>query len=548
LKRFLLPFHKEKTLDEIVALFEANPDGIANKYVGRIREEVERAYEKIDVHLDSLPVVVIAKGQIPRMLSESANALKKQGVPLYARGGFVVMPRTEEFDAADDRKTGATVLSRQDVHSLRCEMAHVAMFVEYKLIEGVPTPEYTDPPAQIANMMLSPTQRFTVPTISGVTAVPLIHEDGTVFGGDKEAYDKRSGMYYVPTVTLPVLAAKPTKEEAREALELLKLLLNEFPFVSDLDRSVALAGMFTATVRCSIPTAPMVLIRAHSAGTGKSYLVDLFSMLVTGDIAPVITVPTNPEELEKRLGAMILSGVPIIALDNATWDLAGDLLCQVTERARMRVRILGKSETPEFDIRTAVYATGNNVGVASDMTRRTLFCNLDAKVERPEECIFNGNPVAQVKAARGDYIGAIFTIIRAYLAAGAPGVVPLASYATWSKMVRGPLMWLGEPDPVKSMEEARDEDPVRRRIAEFFDSELMALDARYTTKQIAEMATGRNDEVEDTLKPVGGENGVINNVALGLWLKSITGRIVNGRQLLKDSTDKQRPRWVLVKA
>jgi putative DNA primase/helicase len=112
--------------------------------------------------------------------------------------------------------------------------------------------------------------------------------------------------------------------------------------------------------------------------------------------------------------------------------------------------------------------------------------------------------------------------------------------------VQCPLVWLGEADPVKSMEEARDEDPVRRRIAEFFDSDILALNASYTTRQIAELATGRDDEVEDLLKQVGGENGTINNVALGKWLKGITGKIVNGRQLLRDTSDKARPKWALV--
>jgi hypothetical protein len=36
-------------------------------------------------------------------------------------------------------------------------------------------------------------------------------------------------------------------------------------------------------------------------------------------------------------------------------------------------------------------------------------------------------------------------------------------------MVRSPLVWLEEPDPVSSMETARDEDPELSDIREFFD-------------------------------------------------------------------------------
>jgi putative DNA primase/helicase len=118
--------------------------------------------------------------------------------------------------------------------------------------------------------------------------------------------------------------------------------------VDKLDFSVALAGAFTALVRGSMPTAPMFLIRAHVRGTGKSYLIDLFSTLATGDVAPVIGVPKSEEEFEKRLGALLMAGVPVIALDNIVDDLGGPSLCQVTERPRVRFRVLGKSEHTEW--------------------------------------------------------------------------------------------------------------------------------------------------------------------------------------------------------
>jgi len=39
-----------------------------------------------------------------------------------------------------------------------------------------------------------------------------------------------------------------------------------------LNRSVAPSGLLTPLVRGSLPTAPLHLIRAHAAGTGKSHL------------------------------------------------------------------------------------------------------------------------------------------------------------------------------------------------------------------------------------------------------------------------------------
>ena len=66
----------------------------------------------------------------------------------------------------------------------------------------------------------------------------------------------------------------------------------------------------------------------------------------------------------------------------------------------------------------------------------------------------------EILADRGAYIAAALTICRAYRAAGRPGLLPqLASYGEWSDTVRSALVWLGEADPVKSMDTSKAEDP-----------------------------------------------------------------------------------------
>ena len=173
------------------------------------------------------------------------------------------------------------------------------------------------------------------------------------------------------------------------------------------------------------------------AGTGKSYLVDTAAMIATGRLCPVITALKSVEETEKRLGAIILSGIPMISLDNCTHDLGGEFLCQIAERPVVKVRILGRSETPDCEIHTAMFATGNNITFKGDMVRRGLVCNLETLDERPELRRFNRNTLRQAAANRATYVAAGLTIMRAYLATGAPEVCgPFGSYAEWSTMVR----------------------------------------------------------------------------------------------------------------
>jgi putative DNA primase/helicase len=234
------------------------------------------------------------------------------------------------------------------------------------------------------------------------------------------------------------------------------------------------------------------LIAADTPGTGKSYLVDVIATIATGRLCPVITAGKNAEETEKRIGSVLLSGIPIVSLDNCVHDLGGELLCQLSERPVIKIRILGRSEMPDCECRTAVFATGNNIEFRGDMVRRGLVCNLETLMERPELREFQRDALDQAFANRADYVAAGLTIIRAYLTAGAPRVCkPIGSYAAWSTMVRSPLIWLGELDPVASMDTIRAEDPELADIREFFGLWIdydLGLDTPYTAARIIEIA------------------------------------------------------------
>jgi hypothetical protein len=341
---------------------------------------------------------------------------------------------------------------------------------------------------------------------------------------------------------LPTIPERPTREQAETALATLKTLFVEFSFQrKELDRSIAISGLLTALLRGSLPTAPIYLVVADTPGTGKSYLVDVIAMIADGRLCPVITASKSAEETEKRLGSVLLSGIPIVSLDNCTHDLGGELLCQLTERPIVKIRILGRSEMPSCECHTALFATGNNISFRGDMVRRGLVCKLEALDERPELRSFKCDALEIAAANRGSYIAATLTIVRAYFAAGAPRVCgPLGSYAGWSRMVRSPLVWLGEPDPIKSMEDLREEDYELANIREFFELWLayeLDLGRDYTIAQIIEAACPPhtpNNYAPQTFKQlllrVAAAKDAPDTVSperLGWWLRRISGRIVN---------------------
>jgi hypothetical protein len=398
----------------------------------------------------------------------------------------------------------------------------------------------TDPPLRHVRVILASERRWRFPHVSGVITTPTLRPDGSLLADP--GYDPETELYLSPGFQIPPIPEHPTKDQALAALRLLIDLLSEFSFKriggeheKRLNRSVALSGLLTPLIRGSLPTAPMHLIAAHMAGTGKSYLVDTAAMIATGRLCPVITALKSVEETEKRLGAIILSGIPMVSLDNCTHDLGGELLCQIAERPVIKVRILGYSETPDCEVRTAMYATGNNVTFTKDMIRRGLVSHLETLDERPELRRFNRNTLRQAAANRATYVAAGLTVMRAYLAAGTPEVCgPFASYAEWSTMVRSPLVWLGEPDPVASVDTTQAEDPELadlRELCEWWLGELK-LDEGYLSARLVEIAHeaphGFNpNPLKDLLLRIASDkDGNISPKRLGEWLRHNSGRVV----------------------
>jgi hypothetical protein len=460
-------------IDAIVALFEKYPTGVAAKYYPkRVRKEVERSYAKIlkstaapgavasgtsgtasgaapgatpgaapgaapatapTPHI--LPTIRLVEGQLPRIVKDIERALLAAGAPVFSRAGSLVEPVSEMAMASGGRRTMTAKLRPLDTDALIELVAEAALFQRFNRKRN--TWIDADPPLQMLRTVLAREGRWIFPRVSGVITTPTLRFDGSLLA--TSGYDCASELYLMPGMQVPAVPDNPTREQAQASLKILVDVFSEFSFKNlKLDRSVALAGLLTTVVRGSIPTSPMILVRADTPGVGKSYLVDLIAMAATGRLCPVITSSKNIEETEKRIGAVLLSGASIMSVDNCVHDLEGQLLCQLTERPVVKVRILGRSEMPECECHTTVFATGNNIGFCGDMVRRGLVCNLEALDERPELRAFKRDAHEVIAAGRGVYIAAALTIVRAYLTARAPQVARL-DRRTSSGVERYPL-------------------------------------------------------------------------------------------------------------
>ncbi|MEI8395377.1 MAG: DUF6371 domain-containing protein [Rhodospirillaceae bacterium] len=494
------------------------------------------------------PVIRIEAGKLSEIVDVAEQVLLAAGVGFYQRGGQIVrivlcpVKVSNGFDVLMPRLVAVSATHLVEV---------LTQIIAWERFDGrVKDWILTDAPLKVALTYLA-REKWILPVLTGLISAPTLRPDGTVL--EHSGYDRSTGLLLdTEGVEFSALLSRPSEKQGRAALEVLKSLIATFPFVSGADRSVALSAILTAAIRTALPTAPLHAFSAPVAGSGKSLIVDLVCLIVTGRPCPVIAQGKTDEELEKRLGSALIAGDVVLSIDNCEIPLGGDLLCQCLTQAFVKVRLLGQSRLIDVPTGMAMFATGNNLVLLGDMTRRTLLCSLDPGVERPEAREFSVDPLALVRDDRKRFLRAALTVLRAYHVAGRPRqVAPLGSFSEWSDWVRSALLWFGESDPVATIEVARAADPRRDALATVLEQWFGVIGSRRATvREVIDFATAPSSTVglpgssaysrpdfREALLVVAGDAGAVNSRRLGKWISANKLRVVNSLRLVSDAPD-----------
>src|SRR5262249_2841182 len=128
-------------------------------------------------------------------------------------------------------------------------------------------------------------------------------------------------------------------------------------------------------------------------------------------------------------------------------------------------RLLGQSRHIEVPINAAIFATGNNLTMGGDLTRRVLLCSIDPQCERPELRQFDTDVIETILANRSALVTAVLTVLRAWHVSGDYiEMGPFGSFGNWCRRIRAPLLWLGRTDPCDTIWKIRDKDPKRTSL------------------------------------------------------------------------------------
>jgi putative DNA primase/helicase len=221
----------------------------------------------------------------------------------------------------------------------------------------------------------------------------------------------------------------------------------------------------------------------------------------------------------------------------------------------MQLRVLGSSRDVDVPNTAMFYATGNNLVLAGDLTRRTLLCRLDPGCERPELREFLYDPLSMAKEDRAEYVVAALTVLRAYLMADERITInPLGSYEAWSGRVRESLVWLGCADPCDTMASARRADPVTSQLSNVIVAwrSSVGVNKPMPVQALVEMAnrvdlggTYAHPDLREAFLAVAVEGREINVRRLGKWLSKNEDRVIDRHRIAHADVKTSVARWLI---
>src|SRR5262249_52492380 len=156
---------------------------------------------------------------------------------------------------------------------------------------------------------------------------------------------------------------------------------------------------------------------------------------------PAMTAGHNKEETAKRWDAAVLSGQPLVCMDNLNGEIGGENLSSFITNPTGRIRVFGTPNTPAHDTpATTCVASGIGIHPREDFVRRTLICRISPMTENPETRRFKFDPLAVAQKFRARYVAAVIAIARFYIKAGRPRTavegINLGSFGEWCEVVR----------------------------------------------------------------------------------------------------------------
>lgn len=320
------------------------------------------------------------------------------------------------------------------------------------------------PPREIArNILATPAGALPFPELERIAGGPAFAADGTL--RTAVGYHADEKIVIAKAVAVPEFEGSP----AEAAQWILDDVFADFPLADDASRANLLGFLVTLTGRRLYRGAtPMFGFTAASPGTGKGLLQKTaLACTIGAEKLATLAWSENPEEIRKRLFAVLLGAPELVTFDNVRLGLDDATLAALLTADEFSDRPLGTSEVRSVKVNAVFSFSANNPSLSAELARREVEIRLLARSEAPwlRDDFRHPDAVAYATENRGRVLAALARMVSAWTQAGRPaGSARMGSFEGWAATVSGILETAGVHGLLEN----------RRQVFDFADAEGQA--------------------------------------------------------------------------
>lgn len=329
--------------------------------------------------------------------------------------------------------------------------------------------------------------------------------------------------------------------------------------------------LLTGLTRLGLPGGcPGYFITANEPGTGKSTMFEFVSRIIYGRLIESVDWGTDGVERRKEIIACLRDGTECFLFDNIPQgeEVKSPILAQALTSGEFKSRVMGKGEMVYIQAQSLFVFIGNNLNMATELTRRLMTVKLMAREQNPARRNVEIKNVAQYcEDCRVEVIGCLLKMLQEGFEMEEK-IEHGSGFTFWDKVVRNPLLLKTGIDIARGFEDSEDESAETGELEDVIQLvvNVFGVGKRFTTRELFLAITDEKFLGDDELKMAGEirkgaeeecrllrdallmRNGVADKSikSLGKVLSSLSDRVVDDYRFVRHKTKSKKPvkHWV----
>lgn len=252
-----------------------------------------------------------------------------------------------------------------------------------------------------------------MPRVEAIVTAPLVLPDGTLLA--PEGLDRERRLFF--RIEPELREMLPTQVSRADVADAMDFLCNAWlcDVATDFKGKCILVSCALSIIeRVLLPQRPIFVVSAGKRGGGKTTVIRLLCLAVTGKTPPAAAWSASEEERRKAILGYLSEGLPCLVWDNL--PVGASISCptidKVSTSASYSDRVLKQTDNRTVPTYTIMIFTGNNVTPCGETASRSLRARLEVDRPDPENRVFtHPDPDAWTLNHRGEILRALYTIL-----------------------------------------------------------------------------------------------------------------------------------------